>query len=305
MMRLQSLLAASLALLLAGGTSSFVAAQNPPRAATPTYGQLVSAGYDLLREGKVKEAYLAAMMAAKADPTRFESFALAALIMHSRGADGDARDFVEKALGLAPADKKDKLRDLAKSINDSLAPNSVSGLTTAAAQVDPVEVALWNTIDKSRASDYDVYLKKYSNGIFADLARMRMAELGGKIGGTSGAAEPPAANESFLGKWKGTLVSSSKGNADVTAEILQAQEIRWINTPPSRESGDIVSGRVQSGSWSVLADQLTITIDYLHYKRSVGFRSCSFVGTIGQNQMRLTPVRDSACSSFTLSLTRK
>jgi len=88
----------------------------------PTYGQLVSAGYDLLTEGKIKEAYMAALMAAQADPDRFESYALAALVMHTRGADAEAKGFVEKALDLAPADKNAKLRELAGAINDSGVP---------------------------------------------------------------------------------------------------------------------------------------------------------------------------------------
>ena len=163
-------------------------------------------------------------------------------------------------------------------------------------------MALWNAIDKSRsASDYDVYLKKYPNGIFADLARVRMADLGVKAGGVAAA---PASTEPFLGVWKGTMVSPSKGDAEVTAEILPGKKLRWLNGPPSRVRGDIASGVELNGSWSVLGDQLTVRIDNLDYTNE-GTQSCTFFGTIGQNQMQLTYAGYGYCSSFTLNLTRK
>ena len=56
--------------------------------APPTYNQLVSTGYDLLKEGKLKEAYIAAVEAAKADDKRFEAYALAALVLHAQGSRG-------------------------------------------------------------------------------------------------------------------------------------------------------------------------------------------------------------------------
>jgi hypothetical protein len=132
-MSYRRLLSASVVMLLVAGTPSFINAQTvraSAEAGKPTYGQLVSAGYDLLTEGKVKEAYVAAVMAAKSDPGRFESYALAALVMHTRGANVEAREFVGKALGRVPADKKPKLRELAKAIDDSLAsaPNHLTGV---------------------------------------------------------------------------------------------------------------------------------------------------------------------------------
>jgi hypothetical protein len=85
-----------------------------------TYNQLIGSGYDLLKEGKIGEAYLAAMEAAQKDPTRFEAYALAALALHVKGAEREAKTFIDKALSHAPPDKKPLLNDLAGKIADAL-----------------------------------------------------------------------------------------------------------------------------------------------------------------------------------------
>jgi tetratricopeptide (TPR) repeat protein len=98
----------------------------PPAAATaqptlpPKYDDMIGAGYELLQEGKLKEAYTAALSAATLDANRFEAYALAALALHGEGSDSEANQLVSKALGLAPADKRAKLNELAKVISDSL-----------------------------------------------------------------------------------------------------------------------------------------------------------------------------------------
>lgn len=44
--------------------------------------------------------------------------------------------------------------------------------------MDPADAALWAAIEKTgRQSDYEVYLTQYPNGVFAALARRRIAEL--------------------------------------------------------------------------------------------------------------------------------
>lgn len=121
------LVVSALALVLSG---SAIAAQSPkPTKATPTYGQLVSAGYDLLKEGKPKEAYAAAMMAASQDPKRFESYALAAAVLHVQGANREARTLLQRALSLGAPSKKPALQELAARIDREVksAPTAAGG----------------------------------------------------------------------------------------------------------------------------------------------------------------------------------
>jgi hypothetical protein len=90
---------------------------------------LIATGYDLLKEGKVGEAYVAATKAAQKEPTRFEAYALAALALHVKAADSQAKTFIDKALSLAPPDKKPLLNDLAGKIAEGL----TSSVTSAPA----------------------------------------------------------------------------------------------------------------------------------------------------------------------------
>jgi uncharacterized protein YgiM (DUF1202 family) len=101
----------------------------PPasRQVPPTYGQLVSAGYDLLKEGKPKEAYVAAMMAASKEPKRFESYALAAAVLHVQGVNREARVLVRRALTLAPTNKKAPLEELAARIDKTTTAATTAG----------------------------------------------------------------------------------------------------------------------------------------------------------------------------------
>jgi hypothetical protein len=60
----------SLVLVWLAVSASTAFAQSPNQ---PSYNQLISSGNDLLKEGKPKEAYAAAMAAAQADDKRFEA----------------------------------------------------------------------------------------------------------------------------------------------------------------------------------------------------------------------------------------
>src|SRR5687767_15197013 len=65
---MKPLISLSCALVILCHASTLLAQPRPAPPASqrvqPSYGQLVSAGYDLLKEGKPKEAYVAAMMPA-------------------------------------------------------------------------------------------------------------------------------------------------------------------------------------------------------------------------------------------------
>jgi hypothetical protein len=95
----------------------------PPGRSGPnlTYNQIIGSGYSLLKEARLSEAYLAAMEGARKEPARFEAYALAALVLHARGDDMEAKPFVDKALALAPANRKRLLNELAGQITSGLA----------------------------------------------------------------------------------------------------------------------------------------------------------------------------------------
>lgn len=103
-----------------------------PTTAAPKYDQLVATGYNLLTDGKVQEAYTAALSARRVDSARFEAYALAGLALHAEGFESEANQFVSTALRLAPQSKKPKLNELAKLISD--------GMTAAKASNAPPEL---------------------------------------------------------------------------------------------------------------------------------------------------------------------
>ena len=80
------------------------------------YDSLVAKANTLLKEGKLAEAVAAATEATKAEPKRFEAFALTALVLHQQGRGAEAQEFIGKALALAPEDKKPRLQDMAKAM---------------------------------------------------------------------------------------------------------------------------------------------------------------------------------------------
>jgi len=98
------------------------------------YDQLISQGYELLKEGKLKEAYVAASEAEASNGKRFEAYALAAIILHQNGADADAKAFMEKAIARVPADKKAKLNGIAEAISRT----DAGGQTLAPGNLDAI-----------------------------------------------------------------------------------------------------------------------------------------------------------------------
>ena len=88
---------------------------------TPGYNQLISTGYEFLKEGKPRQAYVAAAAAAQRDAGRFEAYALAALALLQQGTYPEARKFADKALSLAPDGKKPRVAEIADLIEEASA----------------------------------------------------------------------------------------------------------------------------------------------------------------------------------------
>jgi uncharacterized membrane protein len=120
-MRLRLLLTLCCVVPFSSGPSSGLLAQS--QSSSPTYNQLVSVGYDYLKEGKLKEAYISALEAAKSDSSRFEAYALAALVLSQQGIATEAKALLDKAVARAPAGKKKRLDEIARTILPAKGPD--------------------------------------------------------------------------------------------------------------------------------------------------------------------------------------
>jgi tetratricopeptide (TPR) repeat protein len=81
-----------------------------------SYDELISIGRALLKEGKLTEAYSSAMEAEKSDNTRYESYALAALVFEHQNKPEDALNVLKDAIARAPETKKAKLLELQQTL---------------------------------------------------------------------------------------------------------------------------------------------------------------------------------------------
>jgi len=90
------------------------------------YDQLVVSANNLLKQGKLDQAQQAAKRAIEQEANRYEAYALAAKIASERGATGEASDLVQKALELAPQERKEAVRQLAAMLAPSGSPAPVA-----------------------------------------------------------------------------------------------------------------------------------------------------------------------------------
>ncbi|HTP88160.1 MAG TPA: hypothetical protein VMJ34_14490 [Bryobacteraceae bacterium] len=127
-----------------------------PREPSLTYNQLITIGYDLLKTARIGEAYLAATRAALKDPDRFEAYALAALALHLKDADQEAKSFVDKALERVPEQKRAqvlKIADLIKSGAASKPPDTPALSADARRKMDALQVIIQEADKASGAGD--------------------------------------------------------------------------------------------------------------------------------------------------------
>lgn len=120
----------------------------------PSYNQLITVGYELIKENKLTEGYTAALHAAAIDPARFEAYALAALALHLIDANDEAQAMVTKALARAPSDKRRQVSDLAKVIAGGRVKSS-AGSSRAAARTLRIADSTLGYVNVRKAPDGD------------------------------------------------------------------------------------------------------------------------------------------------------
>jgi FKBP-type peptidyl-prolyl cis-trans isomerase len=96
------------------GLLAFIA--NAAEESTPSFSELITKGREAFAQQRWDEALVASEAATKIDATRFESFALAAMALKEKGKFGEALAMIEKALRLAPVEKKALLTEIKKEI---------------------------------------------------------------------------------------------------------------------------------------------------------------------------------------------
>jgi formylglycine-generating enzyme required for sulfatase activity len=113
-------------LLLAGLFSLYMVSATPCRA-DDAYTSLLGAANQLLKDGKLPEARQTATTATSIAPDRFEAYVIAGVAAHQQGADADARPLIEKALALAPDDKKPKIQKFLDTLGSAKVASAVAG----------------------------------------------------------------------------------------------------------------------------------------------------------------------------------
>jgi uncharacterized caspase-like protein len=117
---------------------------------------------------------------------------------------------------------------------------------------DGAEIALWNAVEKSaRQSDYEAYLSKYPAGVFAALARNRIAEL------KASATAPKVLSASGLvgTEWSGIYQDLNRRNEVVSESALslsfaangEGRAIYWDGSKPFK--------------WELVGGEILIRID--------------------------------------------
>jgi formylglycine-generating enzyme required for sulfatase activity len=109
----------------------------------------------LFQQDKLAGAFAEIQAAGKADPSRYEAPALAALLLLKGGHPAEARTALDDARKLAPADKQGKLDAIAKLI-DSAAPNTRAATGSAVAQ--PAAPDSTPTISSAQRRQFNVLM---------------------------------------------------------------------------------------------------------------------------------------------------
>jgi formylglycine-generating enzyme required for sulfatase activity len=113
----------------------------PNRAADDAYTSLLGVANQLLKDGKLVEARQTATTATSLAPERFEAWFLAGAVAHQQGADAEAKPLIEKALTLAPEDRKAKIQQFLASVGGTGAATTVTRLDTKRSEVALTQAA--------------------------------------------------------------------------------------------------------------------------------------------------------------------
>jgi len=104
-------------------------------------------------------------------------------------------------------------------------------VSAQAANIDPADIAFWQSVqDAKNPAEYQSYLNAFPNGVFVDLAKVRIQEYSGAPDAT--AAPPSTADAPVAGPALGPVVG--KGIITVTpatAEVGQQIMLTFANFP--------------------------------------------------------------------------
>jgi hypothetical protein len=131
---------------------------------------------------------------------------------------------------------------------------------TAAPAFDPrtIELAFWESIkDSDRAADFEAYLKRYQQGIFADLARLRVEALKGpQIASLppGGGANTPSPAASAQGP---AIVELDDSYVTVKTSNIRSEPTTEGEKLATLPADTLVqaTGRLKDGSWVRIAHQ--------------------------------------------------
>ena len=213
--------------------SSFVSAQDAQTAAP--YDQMIGTARTLVKNQKLLEAGQLCDTAIRLDSSRWEAYALNGSILALQKRYKDAVPFLEKAIDKAPQDRKSALQQAIEEARTAARSDATPASVPAPTQA---EIVLWKTVENSvAASDFEVYLKKYPDGVFALLAKSKLAEL---------------------------LKSETASNAVQQAREAKDRESRLIQASGLEELKAIVSSpseNFQFRSTVAALDTCTLTLD--------------------------------------------
>jgi formylglycine-generating enzyme required for sulfatase activity len=123
-------------MLFAGLFVLFVGTSSPCRA-DDTYTTLIGNANQLLKAGKLADARQVATTATLIFPDRFEAYFIAGVVAHQQGADADARPLIEKALALAPEEKKPKIQKFLDTLGSANIASAAAAPAAAPAPAGP------------------------------------------------------------------------------------------------------------------------------------------------------------------------
>jgi hypothetical protein len=147
--------------------------------AQTAYDTLLTQGREQLQAGASDKALASGQEAIKADPARWEAYALAGGALMGLKRYDEAIDDLSKAIDHAPTEKQAGLRELRKQCFQAESGVSAAPTATApSATATQAEIVLWKTIESSgNTADFQSYLAAYPNGSFTVLAKRHLEEL--------------------------------------------------------------------------------------------------------------------------------
>jgi hypothetical protein len=144
-----------------------------------------------------------------------------------------------------------------------------------AQQVDPADVTFWQSIQSSQnPAEYAAYLTSFPKGVFAELARLRIAQLGGQAPAKADAAAPAVAQPAVPAPTTPALGAAAPddqplSDAELSIEpaaprVGQSIKVRFADMPtPSSYDTVIVVAAGSPASTGTTSDENVLKKTYI------------------------------------------